>query len=241
MENNRIVVANHKNYMNLNEISKYLKKANEKITTKQVIICPSSIYIPYFIKHEYEVGIQNIEVTKPFTGEITSTQVAELGVNYALVGHCERMNHFEEAEEEIAKKILDVVNHNMTAIVCIGETMEEKNLFKTEKALRRQLVTYLKKIPLEKLNKIVLAYEPVWTVGTNKNLTVVELKHNVDYIKEVVKKLCNTEVKVIYGGSIHSSNIEKFNKIESLDGFLVGEASTRIDEFLKIIEVVVNQ
>lgn len=241
MEKNKLVIANHKNYMNLNEISKYLKKANEKITSKQVVICPSSIYIPYFIKHDYEVGIQNIEIKKPFTGEITSIQASELGVNYVLVGHSERMRNFDEEENDVAKKIIDVVNHNMNAIICIGETMEEKNLFKTEKALKRQIVNYLKNVPIEKLKNIVLAYEPIWTVGTNKNLTVVELKKNVAYIKEVVKKLCSTDVTVVYGGSINSSNIEKFNKIENIDGFLVGEASTRIDEFLKIIEVVVNQ
>ena len=240
MENKKILIANHKNYMNLTDISKYVKKANEKINSKQVVICPSSIYIPYFIKHEYEVGVQNIEVTKPFTGEITSSQASELGVNYVLLGHSERMKNFEE-ECDISKKVIDVINHNLTAVVCIGETMEEKNLFKTEKALKRQIVSYLKNIPIEKMNKVILAYEPIWTVGTNKNLTVAELKSNVIYIKELVKKLYNVDIVVIYGGSINSSNIEKFNKIEVVDGFLVGEASTRIDEFLKIIGVVVDQ
>lgn len=240
MENKKILIANHKNYMNLTDISKYVKKANEKINSKQVVICPSSIYIPYFIKHEYEVGVQNVEVIKPFTGEITSSQASELGVNYVLLGHSERMKNFEE-ECDISKKVLDVINHNLTAVVCIGETMEEKNLFKTEKALKRQIVSYLKNIPIEKMNKIVLAYEPIWTVGTNKNLTVAELKSNASYIKELVKKLYNVDIVVIYGGSINSSNIEKFNKIEVIDGFLVGEASTRIDEFLKIIGVVVDQ
>ena len=240
MENKKILIANHKNYMNLTDISKYVKKANEKINSKQVVICPSSIYIPYFIKHEYEVGVQNIEVTKPFTGEITSSQASELGVNYVLLGHSERMKNFEE-ECDISKKVIDVINHNLTAVVCIGETMEEKNLFKTEKALKRQIVSYLKNIPIEKMNKVVLAYEPIWTVGTNKNLTVAELKSNVIYIKELVKKLYNVDIVVIYGGSINSSNIEKFNKLEVVDGFLVGEASTRIDEFLKIIGVVVDQ
>lgn len=240
MENKKILIANHKNYMNLTDISKYVKKANEKINSKQVVICPSSIYIPYFIKHEYEVGVQNIEITKPFTGEITSSQASELGVNYVLLGHSERMKNFE-VESDISKKVIDVINHNLTAVVCIGETMEEKNLFKTEKALKRQIVSYLKNIPIEKMNKVILAYEPIWTVGTNKNLTVVELKANVAYIKELVKKLYNVDIVVIYGGSINSNNIEKFNKIEVIDGFLVGEASTRIDEFLKIIGVVVDQ
>lgn len=241
MEKSKVIIGNHKNYMNLNDVSKYLKKANEKITSNQVIICPSSIYIPYFIKHDYLVGVQNIEVDKPFTGELSSSQVSELDVKYVIVGHSERVKNFSEEEERIHSKVLDVVNHNLNVIICIGETLEEKNLFKTEKSLKRQISTYLKDVPTQKFKNIIVAYEPVWTVGANKNLTVVELKRNVNYIKELISKLYNVDIPVVYGGSINSSNIEKFNKIESLDGFLVGEASTNIDEFLKIIEVVVNQ
>lgn len=240
MEKSKIVIGNHKNYLNLSDVSKYLKKANEKIVSDKVIICPSSIYIPYFIKHEYMVGVQNIEVTKPFTGEISSSQVSELDVRYVIVGHSERVKNFQE-QEKINIKVLDVVNHNLTAVVCIGETLEEKNLFKTEKSLKRQLAIYLKDVPTEKFKNIIIAYEPVWTVGTNKNLTVVDLKRNVNYIKELINKLYNVDIPVVYGGSVNSSNIEKFNKIENVDGFLVGEASTNIDEFLKIIGVVVNQ
>lgn len=241
MEKSKIVIGNQKNYMNLKDVSKYLKKANEKIVSDNVIICPSSIYIPYFIKHEYKVGVQNIEVSKPFTGELSCSQVLELDVNYVIIGHSERIRNFGCEEEKIHDKVLDVVNHNLTAIVCIGETLEEKNLFKTEKSLKRQISAYLNKIPVEKFKNIIIAYEPIWAVNANKNVTVVDLKNNVKYIKELINKLYNVDVPVVYGGSINSSNIEKFNKVENVDGFLVGEASTNIDEFLKIIEVVVSQ
>ncbi len=241
MEKNKLVVGNHKNYMNLNDISKFLKKANEKITTKQVVICPSSIYIPYFIKHDYDVGVQNIEIIKPFTGEVTVSQVLELEVNYVIVGHSDRLKNFNEEDKEINKKILEIVNSNLKAIVCIGETLEEKNLFKTEKSLKRQITNYFDNIPIEKMNNVIVAYEPIWTVGTGKNVTLADLKNNINYIKNLFKKIYNVDISVLYGGSINSSNIEKFNKLEDIDGFLVGESSTNIDEFLKIIEVVVNQ
>ena len=91
------------------------------------------------------------------------------------------------------------------------------------------------------MNNVIVAYEPVWTVGTGKNETLANIKKNVTYIKELFKKVYNVDINLLYGGSINSSNIEKFNKLEEIDGFLVGEASTNIDEFLKIIEVVVNQ
>lgn len=241
MEKSKIVIGNHKNYMNLNDISKFLKKANEKINTTRVIICPSNLYVPYFIKHGYDVGVQNVEILKPLTGEITINQISELGVNYVIVGHSERVKYFDEAEDIINHKVIDVVNNDLKAIVCIGETLEEKNLFKTEKSLKRQLTGYFKNIPLEKMNNVIVVYEPVWTVGTGKNVTLVDLKKNVNYIKELFKKMYNVDISVLYGGSVNSSNIEKFNKLEEIDGFLVGESSTNADEFLKIIEVVVNQ
>ena len=180
-------------------------------------------------------------MSKPFTGELSCSQVLELDVNYVIIGHSERIRNFGCEEEKIHDKVLDVVNHNLTAIVCIGETLEEKNLFKTEKSLKRQISAYLNKIPVEKFKNIIIAYEPIWAVNANKNVTVVDLKKNVKYIKGLINKLYNVDVPVVYGGSINSSNIEKFNKVENVDGFLVGEASTNIDEFLKIIEVVVSQ
>ena len=241
MEKSKIVIGNHKNYMSLNDVSKFLKKANEKIDTKQVIICPSNIYVPYFLKHGYDVGVQNIETIKPLTGEITVSQIAELEINYVIVGHSERIKNFYEDEASINQKIIDVINNNLKAIVCIGETLEEKNLFKTEKSLKRQITGYFKGISLEKMNNIIVVYEPVWTVGTGKNVTLVDLKNNVNYIKELFKKIYNVDISVLYGGCINSSNIESFNKQEEIDGFLVGESSTNVDEFLKIIEVVVNQ
>ena len=133
------------------------------------------------------------------------------------------------------------INSNLKAIVCIGETLEEKNLFKTEKSLKRQITNYFDNIPIEKMNNVIVAYEPIWTVGTGKNVTLADLKNNINYIKNLFKKIYNVDISVLYGGSINSSNIEKFNKLEDIDGFLVGESSTNIDEFLKIIEVVVNQ
>lgn len=239
MEKSKLIIGNQKNYMNLNDISKFLKKANEKINLSNVVICPSSLYIPYFIKHEYSVGVQNVELMKPFTGEITIDQVVDLGVNYVIIGHSERIKNFNESDYEIRNKILEVANNKLIPVVCIGETLEEKNLFKTEKSLKRQIINYFKNIPSDKLKDVVIAYEPIWTVGSNKNLTVQDLKNNVEYIKNLFKKIYNVDVSVIYGGSINSSNVEKFNKIESVDGFLIGEASTNVDEFLKIIEVVV--
>lgn len=243
MEKNKLIVANHKMYMNPNEVGEYLKGIIGKITTSNIIICPSSIYVPYFLKHKFSVGVQNIcgENEGAYTGEISAKQVSEFGIKYSLVGHSERRIYFDEDNDLINKKIKNLLEHNIHPILCIGETNEEKNLLKTNKILKSEIVSCLKDIKPEDFDKIIIAYEPIWAIGTNRIPTMEEIKNNVKYIKEMVNKIYKAEVKVLYGGSVNTNNIEKLNKISCLDGFLIGGSSTKAKEFLSIIEVVVNQ
>lgn len=243
MEKNKIIVGNHKMYMGIGEVGEYLKSIIGKINTSNVIICPSTIYVPYFLKHKFGVGVQNIcaDNDGPNTGEISAKQVSELGIKYSLVGHSERRIKFYEDNDVINKKIIKLLEHNIKPILCIGETNEEKNLLKTNKVLKSEIVTCLKNINTEDFDKIIIAYEPIWAIGTNRIPTMSEIKSNVKYIKEVVNKIYKADIKVLYGGSINPNNIEKLNKIDCLDGFLIGGSSTKAKEFLDIIEVVVNQ
>lgn len=243
MEKNKLIVGNHKMYMRIGEVGEYLKTIIGKINTTNVVICPSTIYVPYFLKHKFAVGVQNIcpDNDEANTGEISAKQVSELGIKYSLVGHSERRINFYEANDLINKKIINLLEHNIRPILCIGETNEEKNLLKTNKVLKSEIVTCLKNIKTEDFDKIIIAYEPIWAIGTNRIPTISEIKSNVNYIKEVVNKIFKADVKVLYGGSINPNNIEKLNKIDCLDGFLIGASSTKAKEFLDIIEVVVNQ
>lgn len=243
MEKNKLIVGNQKMYMSPNEVGEYLKSIIGKITTSNVIICPSSIYIPYFLKHKFSVGVQNVcsDNEGARTGEISAKQVSDFGIKYSLVGHSERRINFFEDNDLINKKIKNLLEHNIKPILCIGETNEEKNLLKTNKVLKSEIVTCLKNINEEDFDKIIIAYEPIWAIGTNRIPTMEEIKNNVKYIKETIRKIYKTEVKVLYGGSINTNNIEKLNKIDCLDGFLIGGSSTKPKDFLNIIEVVVNQ
>lgn len=242
MENSRLIVGNQKN-MTIADVGEFLKKISGNIDYSNVVICPSSLYIPYFLKHKYSVGIQNIGIDKEgkYTGEITARQAREIGIKYAIVGHSERRIHFHEDNDTINKKIQNLLEQNIKPILCIGETSEEKNLLKTNKILKSEIISCLKDIKVSDFENIIIAYEPIWAIGTNRIPTMAEIKNNVKYIKSIVKKIFNCEVKVIYGGSINSSNIEKIKKIDNIDGFLIGGSSTSADEFLKIIEVVVTQ
>lgn len=243
MEKNKIIIGNQKMYMSPSEISSYLKEVVGKVTTPNVIICPSSLYIPYFLKHKFSVGVQNVceENSGAYTGEISARQIAEFGIKYAIVGHSERRKFYFESNEIINQKINRLLENDIVPVLCIGETNEEKNLLKTNKVLKSEIVSCLNGIKPESMEKIIIAYEPIWAIGSNRIPTMVEIKNNVKYIKEVVKKIFNVDIKVIYGGSVNTTNIEKLNKVECLDGFLIGGSSTKAEEFLNIIEVVVNQ
>ncbi len=240
MENKKMVIANLKMDMDATEVSEYLKNIVGKINNSNIIICPSYIYIPYFLKHRFSVGTQNIceENKGNYTGEVSARQAASLGIKYSLVGHSERRINFFEDSSILSKKINSLLECSMVPVLCIGETNEEKNLLKTNKVLKSELIACLSNTKKEDISKIVISYEPVWAVGTKRIPTMAEIKNTVKYIKELVKKVYDVDIKVLYGGSINSNNIDKINKIECLDGIMVGASSIDVQEFLKIIEVI---
>lgn len=235
----KLIIGNQKNYMNISDVNKFLKKIENKINDKKVIICPSNIYIPYYLKNNFRVGIQNIvpDNNKAYTGEITSSQAKRMGIDYILVGHSERRINFLETDKFINEKVKDALTKNLKVVLCIGETLEEKNLLKTTKIIKKQLLSCLKDI--EDFKNIIIAYEPIWAIGTNIIPSSNDISKASLYIKKVIKNNFGFEnIKVLYGGSVSSKNIKELNEINEVNGFLIGKSSIDADEFLDIIEVV---
>lgn len=240
---NKLVVGNMKMNMLTSDIGDYLEKINDKIDNEQVVICPTSIYIPYFLKHNYKVGLQNVFFRSEgaYTGEISPLQAASMGISYVIIGHSERRNYFEENDSTINKKIIEALKYDLKVIFCVGETLEEKNLLKTARVIKRQLINGLRNIEEENLKNIIIAYEPVWAIGTSVTPTNKDISETANYIKGIVHGIYeNTNIPVLYGGSVNEQNIKELNKVEEIDGFLVGGASTDPKKFLKIIEVAVK-
>lgn len=243
MENSKLVVGNMKMNLDANEISEFIKEFHKQPLNDQVIICPTSIYIPYFLKQSYKVGIQNIFFREKgaYTGEISPKQVASLGIKYVLIGHSERRSYFDESDQDINKKIKEALKYKLRVIFCIGETAEEKNLLKTARVLKRQILNGLRNLEEQDLDHVLIAYEPVWAIGTNVTPTNKEIEETIKYIKGIVAQYFSYEdISILYGGSVDEDNIETLNKIENLSGFLVGGSSTDAKKFLKIIEVAVK-
>lgn len=243
MENKRVVIANMKMNMTFSEIEEYLKIINNEIRSPQVIFCPTAIYTSYFLKQKYRVGLQNVFIYDKgaYTGEVSSYQAASMGIQYVIIGHSERRIHFKETDSLINKKVHEAVKHKLGVILCIGETIEERNLLKTDRVLKRQILNCLNEIEPEMLDNIVIAYEPIWSIGTGLVPTNREIQTTVDYIKLLVKEYRNyDDIKVIYGGSVDDKNIKTLNSIDNIFGFLVGSASLNIDKFRKIIAEVIK-
>ena len=236
---NKYIIANLKMNMSTTEISEYLKKINKKIFVSNLIICPTSIYIPYFLNHSYDVGIQNIfyENDGPFTGEISPKQASSLGIKYAIIGHSDRRNIGED-NLIINKKIKKTLENGMKVILCIGETFEEREMFKTDRVLKQQILSALRGISKKDFTNILIAYEPVWAVGTNKLPNKKEIGACISFIKNICKINLEGIPFILYGGSINEKNIIELNEIDDVDGFLIGNSSCNADKLIKIIDVI---
>jgi triosephosphate isomerase len=213
----------------------------------QVLIFPPSLYLIDGIRicgqANIGIGAQNIyyEDFGAFTGEISAKMIKEAGATHSLIGHSERRHIFHESDRDVNLKLKSVVAHDLTAIICVGETAEEREAGKTEEVLERQLNEGFRDIPSKDMDKIVIAYEPVWAIGTGKTATpgIAEDAHR--FIREWINRNYDTEsgiiVPILYGGSVNVKNIKDLLLQPDIDGTLIGGASLKIDDFTKMIEI----
>ena len=231
----KIIVGNIKMNMKFGEIPNYISFL-KNFKNNNLIICPSYIYIPYFLNYGFHVGSQNVcaSIEDGYTGEISAMQLHSIGVKYTLVGHSERRIKLKESDIEINKKIKSSLDSNLKVILCVGETEEEKQMLKKDVVLKRQIKNAL--FGVDDISNIIIAYEPVWSVGTNKLPSVEELIKTITYIKGLIYSMYNKEIKVLYGGSINTKNIDNLKNIKEIDGFLIGSASIDPSNFIQIVE-----
>ena len=180
------------------------------------------------------------EIQGAFTGEISAPMLKELGVEYIILGHSERRHIFGESNEVIAKKLRRAVETGLKPILCVGEKLEERERGLTEKVIERQLVSALEGLSREDLNDLVVAYEPVWAIGTGKNATPEQAQEVHAFIRHRLSELYGDKFAdsrtILYGGSVKPHNICELTKERDVDGALVGGASLSAESFLGIIE-----
>ena len=249
MTNKILFIANWKMFGDLNSVKSIQsvinlsKKKNYK--NAKIIYCPPYTLLNNFViktrKTNLEVGAQNCHYeinTGPFTGSISSNMIKKLGANYVIIGHSENRSN-GETNNLINKKIHSAILNNLNVIFCIGENLFEKKNKRTNKILKKQIDMGLKKI--KKIDNIIFAYEPVWSIGTGKVLTNKELTKQVIIIKKIIKnKFKNQKTKIIYGGSVNNQNINNLKQIKEINGFLIGGASQNSKKFIDIIKKTIN-
>lgn len=213
-----------------NELS--LLSKTDKI---ELILCPPTTYLYLFQDSIYKIGSQEISKypNGAYTGENSAEQLKSLNVSYVLIGHPESRNILKETEESLINKMLNAYHNNIKIIYFIGENEDNKYENKTQQTLLDQLNT-LKKIPKEIIKNIIIAYEPIWSIGSGQTPTIEELNKNINFINNITTQEFQYKIPVIYGGSINNQNITNIVKNTSLDGVILGESSANIDTLKEI-------
>lgn len=190
---------------------------------------------------ELKVGAQNMhfEEKGAFTGEIAPSMLKELGVDYVIIGHSERREYFNETDESVNKKVLKALEHSILPIMCCGETLEQRDADKTKDVVKEQVEKGLVGVNTTDLAKVVIAYEPIWAIGTGKTATSSEANEAVKYIRSVVADMFDAEiaakVRIQYGGSVKPANIAEIMNESDIDGALVGGASLDPDSYKNLV------
>lgn len=231
---NKLVVANLKMNLNYEEAKKY--KETLKSYIDNLVICPPYIYLDVMNSDNYILGSQDgYYVDKgAYTGEISFAQLKTIGVKYSIIGHSERRHKFGETDEIVKNKLNACINNGIMPILCVGETEEERELNKTFEVIETQLKV------LEGMNikNIIIAYEPVWAIGSGKTPTEDEIHEVHKYIRELLTNVYNMESIIMYGGSVNLSNIKSISNIDGVDGMLIGSASIDPNNLLNMIKEI---
>lgn len=242
----KYIFGNWKMYLNHEEsvaFAEKLKKEKLKDKNIEIAVFPTALAMlgveKVLKKSGVSFGAQNCAwVPKgAYTGAISALMFKEAGCKYALVGHSERRHVFGESNDDVRKKLEAVIDIGLIPVLCIGETKEDKDNNKTSYRLERQLMDALQGLSV-KGDEIIVAYEPVWAIGTNNPCLPADADDIHGFIKQELKKYIKEDVAVLYGGSVTADNVASYTKLETIDGVLVGGASVKKDTFMPLVKAV---
>lgn len=246
----KLIVANNKMNMVEGEARVYFTKlvAKANLTNADVVICPSFTSLPvanFLTKGSgIKLGAQNVsdEEFGAFTGEVNAEMLKSVGAEYVIVGHSERRNKFKENDKLINKKIKMSLKHGLKCIYCVGESLVEKNNGKTEDVIKKQIEEGLKGLYENELESVIIAYEPVWAIGTGVAATIKDVELGAKVVRKSIATLYSEKaaksIQVLYGGSLNDKNFQTILNIKGVDGGLFGGISLNVDAFTYIINNV---
>lgn len=242
------IVGNWKMNQTSNDIDSFFKEMSGVVVKCQSWITPQSIHIPQVKKlgedalgNMFQVGAQNCshKTSGAFTGDVSPTSLKDIGVGFTLVGHSERRAIFNEGNQLLNQKTILALNEGLKVIFCVGETLEEREQGKTEEVVKTQLEEGLKGISAGQLTDVIIAYEPVWAIGTGVTATPKQAQDAHDFIRNKVLGSVGfkiDDVVILYGGSVKPDNVEELLNCTDIDGALVGGASLKPSDFMKLCQ-----
>lgn len=243
-----IIAGNWKMNMTRGEavaLVKDLGKSIEGMEGVEVVVCPPFTALDAVAGECQDTGIglgaQNMhyEVSGAFTGEVSPAMVKDAGCKYVIIGHSERRQFFGETNQTVNAKVKAALANQLIPIMCVGETLEQRETGVTDRVCREQVVEGLEGIDAGDLTELVVAYEPVWAIGTGKSASAKDAEHVINYIRLVLAELLGGEIaekiRIQYGGSVKPDNIDELMAQPNIDGALVGGASLKADSFAGIV------
>ena len=231
-----LIVLNNKCNFNKEEFLTYQKELSNITSTVPMILCPSFIHIGNFSLDNYLLGSQNVSKDKngAHTGEISAQQLKSYGVKYCIVGHSERKKEFQENANSINSKIKQLYQEQIIPILCIGEDTKENNSQKLRDIIINQIINATENLTSKEKEQLIIAYEPVWSIGTS----VIPTNREIGEVLTIIKEIFPNN-KLLYGGSVNDNNIDELKKCNLIDGFLIGGLSLepkKLQNFIKKIE-----
>ena len=246
-----IIAGNWKMIKPLAEAKEFTLAVKDAIPSKDVVDSvigsPALFLAPMNCKRkdsELQLAAQNCfwENEGAYTGETSPAALADMGIEYVIIGHSERREYFHETDEEINKKAKAIFANGMTPILCCGETLETYEAGKTAEWIEGQITAGLKDLSADQVSSMVIAYEPIWAIGTGKSADANIADEICGVVRKTVEKLYGNEVaekvRIQYGGSVKPENIAEYMAKENVDGALVGGASLQPDSFLALLSAV---
>ena len=241
-----IIAGNWKMHKTIAEALEFVNQVKDRVNNDNVeaVICAPFTLLKDLKEAtkgtNIKIGAQNMhfEEKGAFTGEISPLMLKELDMDYVVIGHSERRQYFNETNETVNKKVLKALEVGIDPILCVGETLEERESGNTKDICKVQVEKALENVSKEDLAKVVIAYEPVWAIGTGKTATSEDANDVIAYIREVVANLYGelaNEVRIQYGGSVKPSNVAEIMNQSDIDGALVGGASLEANDYVELV------
>ena len=243
----KVIAGNWKMNMLPNEAIDYIQAFEPlvKDAKAEVILCVPYTDLFYCLMNvqgtNIKIGAQNMHFAEngAYTGEVSGKMLKSIGVEYVIIGHSERRQYFNETDESVNKKIKAAFENELKPIVCVGETLEEREAGKTVEIITNQTRLALEGLTKEQVKNTIIAYEPIWAIGTGKTATSEDANNSIISIREEIKNIYGEDVSeaviIQYGGSVKSSYAKELFSTSDIDGGLVGGASLKPDEFSKIV------